>query len=55
MQEKISFSERDRISRRRIVAEIGTHFIVEEGAGAGQTTMLVRRMVSMVEAGIDIR
>ena len=55
MQEKISFSERDRISRRRIVAEIGTNFFVEAGAGSGKTTMLVRRMVSMVEAGIDIR
>lgn len=46
--------EIDSISRRRIVSEINQNFFVEAGAGSGKTTMLVNRMVAMVEAGIDI-
>ena len=46
--------ESDRNARRRIVSEIGTNFFVEAGAGSGKTTMLVRRMVAMVEAGVPI-
>lgn len=46
--------ETDTISRKRIVSEIDKNFFVEAGAGAGKTTMLVSRMVAMVEAGIDI-
>ena len=53
--ESISSSlERDRQSRHRIVSETDTNMFVEAGAGSGKTTMLVRRMASMVEAGIDI-
>ncbi|WP_026512176.1 UvrD-helicase domain-containing protein [Butyrivibrio sp. LC3010] len=46
--------EIDTISRNKIIAEINTNFFVEAGAGSGKTTMLVSRMVAMVEAGIDI-
>ena len=46
--------DRDRQSRNRIVSEINTNFFVEAGAGSGKTTMLVSRMVAMVEAGIPI-
>jgi ATP-dependent exoDNAse (exonuclease V) beta subunit len=46
--------EIDSLSRNRIISEIDTNFFVEAGAGSGKTTMLVSRMVAMVEAGIDI-
>ena len=46
--------ERDTQSRNRIVSEINTNFFVEAGAGSGKTTMLVNRMVAIVEAGIPI-
>lgn len=46
--------ERDTQSRDRIVSDIDTNFFVEAGAGSGKTTMLVSRMVTMVEAGIPI-
>lgn len=46
--------ERDNDSRNRIVSDINTNFFVEAGAGSGKTTMLVNRMVAMVESGIDI-
>lgn len=46
---------RDTESRNRIVSDIYTNFFVEAGAGSGKTTMLVNRMVAMVEAGIDIK
>jgi len=47
--------EKDTVSRNRIVSEIDRNFFVEAGAGSGKTTMLVSRMVAMVEAGIDIQ
>ena len=46
--------EKDILARRRIVSEIDENFFVEAGAGSGKTTMLVNRMVAMVEAGLDI-
>lgn len=46
--------ETDTTSRNRIVSEIKTNFFVEAGAGSGKTTMLVNRMVAMVENDIDI-
>ena len=46
---------RDTESRNRIVSDINTNFFVEAGAGSGKTTMLVNRMVAMVENGIDIK
>lgn len=45
---------KDTESRNRIVKEIDKNFFVEAGAGSGKTTMLVNRMVAMVEAGKDI-
>ena len=45
----------DAIARKRIETETDVNFFVEAGAGSGKTTSLVRRMVSMVAAGIDIR
>ena len=54
MDGKISSFERDTLSRSRIVSEIDKNFFVEAGAGSGKTTMLVNRMVAMVEAGLDI-
>lgn len=46
--------EIDDLSRNRIVKETDKNFLVEAGAGSGKTTMLVNRMVAMVEAGIPI-
>ena len=45
---------KDTVSRNRIVSEIDKNFFVEAGAGSGKTTMLVSRMVAMVENGLDI-
>ncbi len=45
----------DAASRNSIVSDIYSNFFVEAGAGSGKTTMLVNRMVAMVEAGIDIK
>lgn len=45
---------KDTTSRNRIVSEIDKNFFVEAGAGSGKTTMLVNRMVAMVENGLDI-
>ncbi len=44
----------DSNSRDKIVNDVFANFFVEAGAGSGKTTMLVSRMVSMVEHGIDI-
>lgn len=42
-------------ARKSIVTDINnSNFFVEAGAGSGKTTVLVERMVSMIEAGIDI-
>ena len=46
--------QQDILSRQKIVEEIGTNFFVEAGAGSGKTTILVKRMVAMVEQGLDI-
>ena len=44
----------DSNSREKIVKEVSQNFFVEAGAGSGKTTMLVNRMVAMVEASIPI-
>lgn len=49
------FMERDTLSRQKIVEELDANFFVEAGAGSGKTTILVKRMVAMVEAGRDVR
>lgn len=41
-------------ARKRIEKEIYTNFFVEAGAGSGKTTELVRRLIAMVEQGLDI-
>ena len=52
MNENMTSVEKDSASRNRIVSEIDRNFFVEAGAGSGKTSMLVRRMVAMVEAGL---
>ncbi len=47
--------EKDTQSRNRIVTDMDTNFFVEAGAGSGKTTMLVSRMVAMVEKGVPIQ
>ncbi|MDO4198686.1 MAG: UvrD-helicase domain-containing protein [Erysipelotrichaceae bacterium] len=44
----------DEIARDDILNKINTNLFVEAGAGSGKTTMLVNRMVSMVENGIPV-
>ena len=51
---KDTIQDQDKISRQRIVSETDSNFFVEAGAGSGKTSMLVERMVAMVEAGTDI-
>ena len=41
-------------SRRAILTELDKNIFVIAGAGSGKTTVLVNRMVAMVESGIDI-
>ena len=44
----------DTLSREKIVNNIFSNFFVEAGAGSGKTTILVKRMVAMIEAGLDV-
>ena len=44
----------DEHERYRIIREINTNFFVEAGAGSGKTTILVERMVAMIESGIPV-
>ena len=44
----------DLISREKIIHNINHNYFVEAGAGSGKTTVLVKRIVSMIEQGIDI-
>ncbi len=46
--------DHDQNSRDKIRNDISHNFFVEAGAGSGKTTVLVDRMVKMVESGIDI-
>ena len=46
--------DQDILSRQKIVENIHSNFFVEAGAGSGKTTILVKRMVAMVEQGIDV-
>ena len=48
----MSDQDLDRIARGKIRKDIGSNFFVEAGAGSGKTTVLVDRMVSMVEGGL---
>lgn len=44
----------DTLARDKIVTSLSSNFFVEAGAGSGKTTILVKRMVAMVEAGMDV-
>lgn len=44
----------DIASREKIIHDISNNYFVEAGAGSGKTTVLVKRMVAMIEKGIDI-
>ena len=44
----------DAQARKKIIKDINTNFFVEAGAGSGKTTVLVERMVAMVESGISV-
>lgn len=46
--------QQDTLSRQKIVENIDSNFFVEAGAGSGKTTILVKRMVAMVERGLDV-
>lgn len=46
--------QQDGLSREKIVRDIHSNFFVEAGAGSGKTTILVKRMVAMVEQGLDV-
>ena len=46
--------QQDTLSRQKIVEHIRSNFFVEAGAGSGKTTILVKRMVAMVEQGLDV-
>ena len=46
--------QQDTLSRQKIVERTDTNFFVEAGAGSGKTTILVKRMVAMVEQGLDV-
>ncbi len=54
MNSTMTNHDKDTLSRNRIVSEMNKNFFVEAGAGSGKTTMLVNRMVAMVESGIPI-
>ncbi len=46
--------DQDYLARDRIVGDTAHNFFVEAGAGSGKTTVLVSRMVAMVENGVDV-
>lgn len=48
------YNTQDEISRDDIIHKIDTNLFVEAGAGSGKTTMLVNRMVAMIEAGVPV-
>lgn len=48
------FSDVDSLSRESIIKDLNTNLFVEAGAGSGKTTMLVNRMVAMIESGIPV-
>ena len=44
----------DSEARKLIINDIDSNIFVEAGAGSGKTTMLVERMVAMVEKGLEV-
>ena len=53
-RKKMEQIQTDLISREKIIHNINHNYFVEAGAGSGKTTVLVKRIVSMIEQGIDI-
>ncbi len=51
---KIDSVQLDEIGRQSIRNDLNKNLFVIAGAGSGKTSMLVERMVAMVESGIDI-
>ncbi len=47
--------EMDTDARKRIVSDLERNFFVKAGAGSGKTTMLVNRMVALVENNVPIK
>lgn len=41
-------------ARKEIIENLNTNLFVEAGAGSGKTTMLVERMVALVESGVPV-
>ena len=50
----MTYIDNDQLSRDKIKNDISSNYFVEAGAGSGKTSVLVERMASMVENGIDI-
>ena len=50
----MTYIDNDQLSRDKIKNDISSNYFVEAGAGSGKTSVLVERMASMVEKGIDI-
>ncbi|MBQ2214098.1 MAG: UvrD-helicase domain-containing protein, partial [Erysipelotrichaceae bacterium] len=44
----------DDLARNEIISKVNGNFFVEAGAGSGKTTILVERMVAMVEQGFPV-
>ena len=44
----------DEQARRDIISNVDKNYFVEAGAGSGKTTILVERMVAMIEQGIPV-
>ena len=50
----MTYIDNDQLSRDKIKNDISSNYFVEAGAGSGKTSVLVERIASMVEKGIDI-
>ena len=44
----------DAEARNAIISNVNRNYFVEAGAGSGKTTILVERMVAMVEQGFPV-
>lgn len=54
MPEMINSINDDKEARKAIIEKLDKNLFVEAGAGSGKTTMLVSRMVALIEAGREI-
>lgn len=48
-------SDFDLYSREKAIHDVNTNFFVEAGAGSGKTTVMISRLVSMIENGIELK